>query len=65
MEKKFEEDYKIERERNENEIHELDMQYQKRIMDQVDRFENAKRLYEIERSKRQRQRSKTVQERTQ
>lgn len=45
---------------NETEIQELDTSYQKKVMDEVEKFENAKHLLEIETTKNNKNKERTI-----
>ena len=51
MEKKQEEEIKALKEKFEQEIQDLDTNYQKKVSDEVDKYENSKRLFDIENNK--------------
>jgi len=62
IEKKFEEDIKLLLEKFEEVIQELDTSYQKKVMDEVEKYENSKRLHDIELNKNAKKKAKLFQQ---
>ncbi|EAS05472.2 WD40 domain protein (macronuclear) [Tetrahymena thermophila SB210] len=56
IEKKYDEELKIMKEKFEAEIQELDTSYQRKVMDEVEKHESVKKVHEIQRNKNNRER---------
>ena len=56
VEKKYEEEIKVMKEKFEADIQELDTSYQRKVMDEVEKHESVKKVHEIQRNKNNRER---------
>lgn len=55
IEKKYEEEIKSMKEKQESEIQDLDTSYQRKVMDEVERYDATTKVHELQRNKNQRE----------